>query len=179
MKITVVVPHIPDAQRAYALLNLVRHIVTAGVKGPDSREYHSLPKDTPVNGTEAIPRFSEPTGLHNIRFCHADSTRTSYRMVFHFTGGREDLWRGTSACMRAFRELTATIIAFDAGGFVTVARVTPGAAEEITQRTFPDVLAGQLEEEFVGVEDELDLLQLQGSRLDSIDLNSFLAAAAP
>ncbi|TVR65953.1 MAG: hypothetical protein EA427_17095 [Spirochaetaceae bacterium] len=178
MKITVVVQQIPDEKTAYALLNFVRHLVAAGANGAESREYQALPKDTPVDGTNRIPRFSEPAALHNTRFSYADSTRSSYRMVFHFTGGREDLWRGTVACMHVFRDLTAVIITFESGGFVTVAKANPGAAEEITQRTFPEVLADQLEEEFAGLQDELDLLELRGPRLDSIDLAGFLDATA-
>jgi hypothetical protein len=178
LKITVVVQQIPDLKVGYALLNYVRHLVTAGVSGAESREFLSLPKDTPVTGTDRIPHFAEPTALHNIRFCYADSTRTSYRMIFHFTGGREDLWRGISACMQVFRQLTAVIIAIEPGGFVTVARATPGAAEEITQRTFPSMLAEQLEEEFAGGENELDLMQLHNARITSIDLAAFLATAA-
>lgn len=176
MKITVVVQDIPNGETAYSLLNFVRHVVVAGVNGGDSPEFHALPKDTPLEGADRTPSFQEPTVLHNVRFCCTDTACDSYRMIFHFTGGRDDLWSGTLACMQTFSHLKAVIIAIEPGGYVTVARADPAVSREISQRVFPAILADQLEIEFAGVDDELVFLQLQDDELFSITGADFLTA---
>jgi hypothetical protein len=178
MKITVVVQQITDLATAYSLFNYVRHVVAAGNHGSDSKEYLSLPKDSDLDGAGSIARFSSPSVLSNLRVRYADNARTEYRAIFHFTGEHEGLWRGTALCMSAFSSLNAVIIAFEPGQPITLARVFPGTSEEITTRTFPAMLADQLEQEFVGTEDELDILKISSEEVLAMDREGFVDAHA-
>lgn len=173
MRTTIVVQKIEDPHRAYDLFNFVRHLFVIGKHGRTSPEFRALRKDSPLDGLDTVGPFTEPTYFRNARCSFADPSRADYRVIFHFDGSREDLWAGTAVCMNAFPALTAIIITFDPGGPVTVARVRPGNTEKITTRVFPEILADQLEEEFAGTTDELDIVRLEGEDLLSVSRDEF------
>ena len=178
MKITVVVQQISELATAYRLFNYARHVVVAGNHGGDSKEYLALPKDSDLDGAGMVAPFSSPSSLNNLRVRYTDATKREYRAIFHFDGEQEGLWRGTALCMSAFSSLTAVIIAFEPGQPITLARVSPGAPEEITTRTFPPMLADQLEQEFAGIEDELDILKIPSDQVLVVNKEGFVNAQA-